>query len=211
MIEPKECYELYFSIKQHFKQKGFDYFKSRSALKPVINRNWSRMTTPERRIYEKAVIGVRTLDRSEIAKRFVANMTARTPDLFVFDALDSDYHLMWLGRIHSMSNVFREELNRIVTVSGTVAKSLKPSDKTNLPVLYGMLMTGEISMETFSFLCDFQPKIIPYMDRFFDPMDTIWKMKKRVAEKYPAFLRRININRDRLAETLKEFAAIRDH
>jgi hypothetical protein len=204
LFEPFETYYTRGLLYKHLTEPKFDYFNQVSN--PIIRRHfWKKWQEhPSKQTFWIALTR-RFKKIDDMRDHFLSVMVTRSPKEYG-NLYDLECYQKWVGRLHTMHVQFEDDLTVIRRRAGSLKKSIR-GDSDAQPMLYTLLMSGQISMETFAWLVHFQPKIITVMDAYFDQLDLAWKEKRMVAIKYAAFLTRLNINQERLKTILKGYIA----
>ena len=204
LFDPFETYYTFHCLKKHLSEKKFSYhdgivhaglrtrFRKHWNSKPMVHHAFMSLTRKFKRV-------------EEMQDHLLSVMVTRSPNIDRGALYDLECYQRWVGRLHAMHVKFGDDLMLLRRKAGSLKKAIRSTD--GQPPLYSMLMSGQISMETFAWLVHFQPRILDVMDESFDPLDLAWKEKRMIALKYPAFLTRLNINQERLKTILRGYVA----
>ena len=192
-VTPFETYQTYLSMKSHFTNRKYDFFKyggkSRATMSSFNKRKdkyWFENTS-------------RKYSDEEVLNFLLANfVNADTPqNLWIGEIINSGErtYAEWMRRKQSMTYIFKEQSEKLL--SETDLEKLFNCSKGH-PLVLKRYLGGEISLETlmilekvFSFAKDF--------DRNLD--DPVWETVSLKIEKYIPFL---NINVFQYKKILRE-------
>lgn len=199
--DPFETYFTYGRLFHHFSHLKFQFFASdNDRFRYTFQKRWNELGSRQR--FWSAM--TRHFQNPDDARdHFLSVMVSRSPKIPLEEIYDVNAFKLWTNRIHAMYVHFDADLAKLRRAAGSVKKSIRATD--GQPALYRLLMSGQISMETFAWLVNFQPKVIDVMDTSFDSLDLAWQSKRLIAVKYPVFLNRLNINQDRLKSILRGY------
>ena len=192
-VTPFETYQTYLSMKSHFTNRKYDFFKyggkSRATMSSFNKRK-------DKYWFEKTS---RKYSDEQVLDFLLANfVNADTPqNLWIGEIINSGErtYAEWMRRRQSMTYIFKEQSEKLL--SETDLENLFNCSKGHPPLLKKYL-GGEISLETltilekvFSFAKDFDKKLI----------DPVWESVSLKLKKYLPF---ININVFEFKKLLKE-------
>ena len=192
-VTPFETYQTYLSMKSHFTNRKYDFFKyggkSRATMTSFNKRK-------DKYWFEKTS---RKYSDEEVLNFLLANfVNADTPqNLWIGEIINSGErtYAEWMRRKQSMTYIFKEQSEKLL--SETDLEKLFNCSKGH-PLVLKRYLGGEISLETlmilekvFSFAKDF--------DRNLD--DPVWETVSLKIEKYIPFL---NINVFQYKKILRE-------
>ncbi len=192
-VTPFETYQTYLSMKSHFTNRKYDFFKyggkSRATMSSFNKRK-------DKYWFEKTS---RKYSDEEVLNFLLANfVNADTPqNLWIGEIINSGErtYAEWMRRKQSMTYIFKEQSEKLL--SETDLEKLFNCSKGH-PLVLKRYLGGEISLETlmilekvFSFAKDF--------DRNLD--DPVWETVSLKIEKYIPFL---NINVFQYKKILRE-------
>lgn len=202
LFDPFESYYTRGILYNHLTKPKFQYFNQigNPAIRKQYWKKWLENPNKQKFWYS---LTRRFKTTDDMRDHFLSVMVTRSPKEFAH-LYDLDIYQKWIGRLHSMHVKFEDDLVLIQRKAGSLKKSIR-GEPNKQPAFYSLLMSDQISMETFAWLVHFQPKVIDVMGEFFDPLDLAWQQKRMVAMKYPVFLSRLNINQERLRKILKEY------
>jgi len=203
LFEPFETYITRGLLYHHFTKPKFNFFAQENNV--AIRRQFWKKWKDSPNMHGLWISYTRRFKKPEdMRDHFLSVMVTRSPKEYA-GLYDLECYHKWLGRLHSMHVNFDDDLNRLRRKAGSLKKAIRPPEGEH-PALYTMLMSGQVSMETFGWLAFFQPKILDVMDESFDKtMDLAWKEKRMVALKYSTFLTRLNIDQNRLKSILRGY------
>ena len=182
-VTPFETYQTYLSMKSHFTNRKYDFFKyggkSRATMTSFNKRK-------DKYWFEKTS---RKYSDEEVLNFLLANfVNADTPqNLWIGEIINSGErtYAEWMRRKQSMTYIFKEQSEKLL--SETDLEKLFNCSKGH-PLVLKRYLGGEISLETlmilekvFSFAKDFDKKLT----------DPVWETVSLKLKKYLPF---ININ-----------------
>ena len=192
-VTPFETYRTYLSMKSHFTNPKFDFFKyggkSRATMASFNKRK-------DKYWFEKTS---RKYSDEEILNFLLANFvtTDNPQNLWIGEIINSGErnYAEWMRRKQSLTYLFKEQLNELLSENDL--ETVFNCSKGHPPLLRKYL-GGEISLETltilekvFSFVRNFDKKLI----------DPVWESVSLKIKKYIPF---ININVFQYKKILKE-------
>lgn len=179
-VTPFETYQTYLSLKSHFTNSKYDFFKYGGKSRATVASFNKRR---DKYFFEKTS---RKMSDEQIIEYFVSNfVTASDPSkVWIGEIITSGErnYTDWKRRQQSMSYVFKEESEKLLENS-------KLNDAFNCsnghPLVLKKFLGGEISPETlviydkvFSFVKDFDKKL----------SDPVWETVSLKIKKYSSFL-----------------------
>ncbi len=177
---PFDVYKCYLSLKRHFVDNNYDYFKYCGKSRATIQSFYKRK---DRFWFEKLA---RQKSEQEVVEFFVANF-ASCPDpetLWIGEMIKEgeERYQTWQRKVQSLSYVFKEE-------SQSLFEENKFDDVFNCtkghPPLLKKFLSGKVSLETMV-LYD---KIFDYSKNFNKKLqDPVWETVSRRIKKYNPFL-----------------------
>jgi len=192
-VVPFDAYKCYLSLKRHFVDDKYDYFKYCGKSRATIQSFYKRR---DRMWFEK--ISRQKTDK-EVVDFFVSNfVSCNDPEtLWIGEIIKEgeERYQQWQKKMQSLSYVFKEE-------SQPLFEENKFEDIFNCskghPVLLKKYLSGKISLETMVLL----NKIFAYSKNFDKKLqDPVWKTVSRRVKKYDSF---INTDVFRFKKILKE-------
>ena len=192
-VTPFETYQTYLSMKSHFTNRKYDFFKyggkSRATMSSFNKRK-------DKYWFEKTS---RKYSDEEVLDFLLANfVNADTPqNLWIGEIINSGErtYAEWMRRKQSMTYIFKEQSEKLL--SETDLEKLFSCSKGH-PLVLKRYLGGEISLETlmilekvFSFAKDFDKKL----------QDPVWETVSLKLRKYSPFL---NINVFNYKKILRE-------
>ena len=192
-VTPFETYQTYLSMKSHFTNRKYDFFKyggkSRATMSSFNKRK-------DKYWFEKTS---RKYSDEEVLDFLLANfVNADTPqNLWIGEIINSGErtYAEWMRRKQSMTYIFKEQSEKLL--SETDLEKLFSCSKGH-PLVLKRYLGGEISLETlmilekvFSFAKDFDKKL----------QDPVWETVSLKLRKYSPFL---NINVFTYKKVLRE-------
>lgn len=179
-VTPFETYKTYLSIKSHFTNRKYDFFKyggkSRASVESFNKRR-------DKYFFEKTS---RKMSDEEIIEYFVSNFVAsdNPSNVWIGEIISSGErnYTDWKRRQQSMSYLFKEESEKLF--ENEKLDDIFDCSKTH-PVLLKKFLGGSISPETmviydkiFRYSSDFDKKIL----------DPVWETVSLKIKKYSSFL-----------------------
>jgi hypothetical protein len=179
-VVPFDVYKCYLSLKRHFVDNNYDYFKYCGKSRATIQSFYKRK---DRFWFEKLA---RQKSEQEVVEFFVANF-ASCPDpetLWIGEMIKEgeERYQTWQRKVQSLSYIFKEE-------SQSLFEENKFDDVFNCtkghPPLLKKFLSGKVSLETMV-LYD---KIFDYSKNFNKKLqDPVWETVSRRIKKYNPFL-----------------------
>lgn len=179
-VTPFETYKTYLSIKSHFTNRKYDFFKyggkSRASVESFNKRR-------DKYFFEKTS---RKMSDEEIIEYFVSNFVAsdNPSNVWIGEIINSGErnYTDWKRRQQSMSYLFKEESEKLF--ENEKLDDIFDCSKTH-PILLKKFLGGSISPETmviydkiFRYSSDFDKKIL----------DPVWETVSLKIKKYSSFL-----------------------
>ena len=192
-VTPYETYQTYLSMKSHFTNKRYDFFKyggkSRATMTSFNKRK-------DKYWFEKTS---RKYSDQEITDFLLANfVTTNTPqNLWIGEIINSGERTYadWMKRQQSLSYMFKEQSKKLL--SEKELEEVFNCSKGHPPILKKYL-GGEISLETFVIF----EKIFSFGKKFNRKLkDPVWETVSMKMKKYIPFL---NINVFHYKKILRE-------
>ena len=182
-VTPFETYQTYLSMKSHFTNRKYDFFKyggkSRATMSSFNKRK-------DKYWFEKTS---RKYSDKEILNFLLANfVTTDTPqNLWIGEIINSGErtYAEWMRRKQSLTYIFREQSEKLL--SETDLEKLFSCSKGH-PLVLKRYLGGEISLETLMIL----EKVFSFRKNFDKKLtDPVWETVSLKIKKYTPFL---NIN-----------------
>ena len=192
-VTPFETYQTYLSMKSHFTNKRYDFFKyggkSRATMTSFNKRK-------DKYWFEKTS---RKYSDQEITDFLLANfVTSNTPqNLWIGEIINSGERTYadWMKRQQSLTYLFKEQSKKLL--SERELEEVFNCSKGHPPILKKYL-GGEISLETFVIF----EKIFSFGKKFNRKLkDPVWETVSMKIKKYVPFL---NINVFQYKKILRE-------
>ena len=192
-VTPFETYQTYLSMKSHFTNKRYDFFKyggkSRATMTSFNKRK-------DKYWFEKTS---RKYSDQEITDFLLANfVTTNTPqNLWIGEIINSGERTYadWMRRQQSLTYLFKEQSKKLL--SEKELEEVFNCSKGHPPILKKYL-GGEISLETFAIF----EKIFSFGKKFNQKLkDPVWETVSMKIKKYIPFL---NINVFQYKKILRE-------
>ena len=192
-VTPFETYQTYLSMKSHFTNSKYDFFKyggkSRATMSSFNKRK-------DKYWFEKTS---RKYSDEEVLNFLLANfVNADTPqNLWIGEIINSGErtYAEWMRRKQSMTYIFKEQSEKLL--SETDLEKLFNCSKGH-PLVLKRYLGGEISLETLTIL----EKVFSFAKEFDKKLqDPVWETVSLKLRKYSPFL---NINVFNYKKILRE-------
>ena len=179
-MSPFECYQHYLSLKNHFTNPKYDFFKYGAKTRASVASFNKRR---DKYWFEKTS---RKYSDKEIVDFLVSNFVASTnpQNLWIGEIINSGErnYAEWTKRQQSLSYLYREQMQEFF--SENKLEDAFNCSKGHPPILKKFL-GGEISIETLS-ICE---KIFCFRERFDKKLDDpVWETVSLKIKKYSPFL-----------------------
>jgi len=183
-VTPFETYQTYLSMKSHFTNRKYDFFKyggkSRATMTSFNKRKdkyWFEKTS--RKYSDKEVLNF-------LLSNFVS---ANNPEnLWIGEIINSGErtYAEWMKRQQSLTYLFKEQSNELL--SNKNLNEVFDCSNNKHPIVLKKYLGGEISLETFMIL----EKVFSFVKNFDKKLkDPVWETVSLKIKKYTPF---ININ-----------------
>ena len=183
-VTPFETYQTYLSMKSHFTNRKYDFFKyggkSRATMASFNKRKdkyWFEKTS--RKYSDKEVLNF-------LLSNFVS---ANNPEnLWIGEIINSGErtYAEWMKRQQSLTYLFKEQSNELL--SNKKLNEVFDCSNNKHPIVLKKYLGGEISLETFMIL----EKVFSFVKDFDKKLkDPVWETVSLKIKKYTPF---ININ-----------------
>ena len=192
-VTPFETYQTYLSMKSHFTNKRYDFFKyggkSRATMSSFNKRKdkyWFEKTS--RKFSDQEVVDF-------LLSNFVS--TDNPQNLWIGEIINSGErkYAEWMKRKQSMTYIFKEQSEKLL--SETDLEELFNCSKGH-PLVLKRYLGGEISLETLTIL----EKVFSFRKEFDKKLqDPVWETVSLKIKKYIPF---ININTFSYKKILRE-------
>ena len=192
-VTPFETYQTYLSMKSHFTNSKYDFFKyggkSRATMTSFNKRK-------DKYFFEKTS---RKYSDEEVLNFLLANFvhTDNPQNLWIGEIINSGErtYAEWMKRRQSMTYIFKEQSEKLL--SETDLEKLFSCSKGH-PLVLKRYLGGEISLETLTIL----EKVFSFVKNFDKKLDDpVWESVSLKIKKYIPF---ININVFNYKKILKE-------
>ena len=192
-MTPFETYQSYLSMKSHFTNPKYDFFKYRGKSRATVSSFNKRK---DKYWFEKTS---RKYSDEEVLNFLLANFvtTDNPQNLWIGEIINSGErnYTEWMKRKQSLTYLFKEQVEKLI--SETNLEKVFDCSKGH-PLVLKKYLGGEISLETltilekdFSFVKNFDKKLT----------DPVWETVSLKIKKYIPF---ININVFQYKKILKE-------
>ncbi len=192
-VTPFETYQTYLSMKSHFTNRKYDFFKyggkSRATMSSFNKRK-------DKYWFEKTS---RKYSDEEVLNFLLANfVNTDTPqNLWIGEMINSGErtYAEWMKRIQSLTYIFKEQSEKLLLE--TDLEELFNCSKGH-PLVLKKYLGGEISLETLTIL----EKVFSFVKNFDKKLDDpVWESVSLKIKKYTPF---ININVFQYKKLLRE-------
>lgn len=175
MMSPFEAYRTYLALKQHFTQKGYDYFKYNGK----VNVRADNFDTRKDK-YQFYKLSKHKDPINFLVANFISGDVRWVGDL-LSDEAEAEYS-NWLKRQQSITYNFTNDLNKLLT---NFEDNLIVKDGQH-PYLLKQFRRGDVAIETMVILNDLV-NFFPYWDKSID--DTVlWPDLRMRVVKYKPFV-----------------------
>jgi hypothetical protein len=180
IVTPFEVYQNYLSLKSHFTNKNYDYFKYNKKVRATIT---SFNRRKDRYFFERTS---RKLSDKEVVDFLVSNfVSADNPqNLWIGSIINSGERTYqeWMRRQQSLTYLFKEQSSELL--SETKLEDVFNCSKGH-PIILKKFLSGQLSLETlviydkiFGFSKTFDKKLL----------DPVWETVSLKIKKYSPFL-----------------------
>ena len=177
-MSPFEVYEMYLSIKMHFTQPSYDYFKYSGKVRSNIESFNKRK---DRYFFEKLS---RKKTRKDVLDYFVSNFieSSDPSKMWVGELKTSgeDNYLKWKGRTQSFSYLFESDLNTLTKDCHLYEAIIS---KSGHPKIIKYYLAGKISLETIVVMDD----LTKFMSKLSESYDPVLGIIESRINKYRSF------------------------
>jgi len=192
-VTPFETYQHYLSLKNHFTNPKYDFFKYGAKTRASVTSFNKRK---DKYWFEKTS---RKYSDKEVVDFLVSNFTAtdNPQNLWIGEIINSGErnYSEWMKRQQSLTYLFKEQSNELL--SENELESLFNCTKGHPPILKKYL-SGSVSLETFTIF----DKIFRFSENFNKKLtDPVWETVSLKLKKYSPFL---NIDMFHYKKILKE-------
>ena len=192
-VTPFETYQTYLSMKSHFTNPKYDFFKYGGKSRATISSFNKRK---DKYWFEKTS---RKYSDEEVTNFLLANFTnTDSPqNLWIGEIINSGErnYAEWMKRKQSLTYLFKEQVEKLISENGL--EKVFNCSKGHPPLLKRYL-GGEISLETLTIL----EKVFSFRKEFDKKLnDPVWESVSLKIKKYVPF---ININVFNYKKILKE-------
>lgn len=179
-VTPFETYQTYLSVKSHFTNRKYDFFKYGGKSRATVESFNKRR---DKYFFEKLS---RKKQDKEIVDYFVSNfLAASNPSSIwigeIINTGETNYK-EWMKRQQSLKYLFKEQSEELF--SNNKLKDVFNCSK-NHPILLKKFMGGHLSVETMVIY----DKIFNYVENFNEKLiDPVWETVSLKIQKYNPFL-----------------------
>jgi len=184
VYEGFETYKTYIAIRNHFTQKGYDYFKYNGKTKVTSE---SFLKRRDRFFFAKLE---RKLSKDERPYFFVANFIVddRNWSGSLVTEQSMEVYTDWKKNIQSLSYNFKQQckkLKEIVDSSGKMFDDLFKADGSHPPLLK-LFLRNEVSLETMVII----NKVLRYANRWSSELedDFTWAQINKYIDRYDPWI-----------------------
>ena len=184
-VKPFEVYQHYLSLKNHFTNPKYDFFKYGAKTRASVTSFNKRR---DKYWFEKTS---RKYNDEEVVKFLVSNFSsADNPQNLWIGSIINDgerTYSEWTKRQQSLTYLFREQSNELL--SNNELESVFNCSKGH-PILLKRYLGGDVSLET---LVIFE-KIFSFRQKFDEKLDDpIWETVSLKIKKYSPFLNNLDM------------------
>ncbi len=193
-VTPFETYQSYLSMKSHFTNPKYDFFKyggkSRATMSSFNKRKdkyWFEKTS--RKYSDKEVLDF-------LLSNFV--ITDNPQNLWIGEIINSGErnYAEWMRRQQSLTYLFKEQLSELL--SNKNLNEVFDCSNSKHPIVLKKYLGGELSLETLMIL----EKVFSFVENFDKKLkDPVWETVSMKLKKYNSFL---NINVFHYKKILRE-------
>ena len=193
-VTPFETYQTYLSMKSHFTNRKYDFFKyggkSRATMTSFNKRKdkyWFEKTS--RKYSDKQILDF-------LLANFV--IADNPQNLWIGEIINSGErtYAEWMGRQQSLTYLFKEQSRELL--SNESLNEVLRCSKNKHPIVLKKYLGGEISLETLTIL----EKVFSFVKNFDKKLtDPVWETVSLKVKKYIPF---ININVFQYKKILRE-------
>ena len=193
-VTPFETYQTYLSMKSHFTNRKYDFFKYGGKSRATITSFNKRK---DKYWFEKTS---RKYSDQQILDFLLSNFlsTDNPQNLWIGEIINSGErnYAEWMRRQQSLTYLFKEQLNELLS-SKNLNEVFDCSNRKH-PVVLKRYLGGEISLETLMIL----EKVFSFAKNFDKKLDDpVWETVSMKLKKYNPFL---NINVFQYKKILRE-------
>lgn len=145
-LNPIDAWSIFVACKLHF-TPGKNYNAFEFNFKGPRCKRETFMKMGQRRFYER--LAKQFQDRNSAIEYIVANIV--NGKSWIGDMSLEDYEI-WQGRLQNLDYNFREDIRKIRDVEPNFDRAISPPDLTDIPTIYRLYRSGEISLETLACL-----------------------------------------------------------
>ena len=184
-VKPFEVYQHYLSLKNHFTNPKYDFFKYGAKTRASLTSFNKRK---DRYFFEKTS---RKYNDEEVVKFLVSNFSAANnpQNLWIGEIINSGERIYseWKKRQQSLTYLFKEQSNELL--SNNELDSVFNCSKGH-PILLKRYLGGDVSLET---LVIFE-KIFSFREKFDKRLDDpVWEIVSLKISKYKPFLNNLDM------------------
>ena len=184
-VKPFEVYQHYLSLKNHFTNPKYDFFKYGAKTRASIASFNKRR---DKYWFEKTS---RKYNDEEVVKFLVSNFSAASnpQNLWIGEIINSGERTYseWTKRQQSLTYLFKEQSNELL--SNNELDSVFNCSKGH-PILLKRYLGGDVSLET---LVIFE-KIFSFRQKFDNKLDDpVWETVSLKIQKYKPFLNNLDM------------------
>ena len=137
-----ECYQTYLAVNNHFKQKGYDFFKYHGKINV---KHTSYEVRKDKYFFEKAS---KKFKRDDFVKYLVANYSNGSTWIGeLLTPANEIAYKKWRKRIESLSYNFKEEMDTIYDLESNFDSLFKAIDGRH-PLIYRLYCGNKVTLET---------------------------------------------------------------
>ena len=179
-VTPYETYQTYLSLKSHFTNRKYDFFKYGGKSRATVSSFNKRK---DKYWFEKTS---RKYSNKEVVDFLLANFvsTDNPQNLWIGEIINSGErtYAEWMKRQQSLTYLFKEQSNELL--SNNELENLFSCSKGH-PIILKRFLGGDISLETFVIY----DRIFSFRKKFDKELkDPVWETVSLKLQKYSPFL-----------------------
>ena len=193
-VTPYEVYQKYLSLKQHFNNKNYDYFKFQGKVR-------ANESSFEKRKDKHHFIRLSKIYKDEELTKFFVSNFVKSKDLWVGNATSPEgrsNYIAWKTKIQSLPYVFENEVEAMFDKNETFNDIFNVEDGQHPPIVRHVF-GNEVSLETFIVL----DSILNFTSKFNEKIEetVIWPELYSMINNYAPF---VVVNKQKYVDILKK-------
>ena len=188
-----KAWKLYMAVKLHFTTNKYNVFNNRGHVKGARDTFYNRN---DRFIFEK--LARKFASEQDIIQYYVANFAYNNPEV-VYSPSEADDNLtLWKRRKQSISQVFEDDLHRILLHMEKCKVSKEELYEGNPPELFKLFIGGFVTIETMVILNSFAS----FLPSWEGKLNLLWEEEYRRIDKSKGF---VKFDSERLLRVYKKY------